>query len=392
MRTPGVPRLLRAINDRAALELLLSQGPLTRPEIGRLTGLSKPTASAMLARLQQAGLVVLDGVREGATGRSAELYRINAEASYVCGLDVSPLRIAAEVADLSGRVTGSFVLETPGRSGVDAAARAVAAADGAAAAAGLSRDRLDQVVIAIQGAINPGTGRLAYAAHIPGWQGPDLVQRLQESLALPVMVENDVNLAALAEAEHGVARDVPCFVHVWVADGIGMAVVIGGALHRGATGGAGEIAYMPVATAPVMRHPRRTHTGGVQAFLGRSAQLRLLREHGARGTDPAAMITRAPGSALDALAERFAFTLAPVVGVLDPSLVVLAGDLATAGGEELRRRVEHELHCLTVPRPRVALSALEADPVLSGALLAALGRAREEIFSRSLPIPQGEQQ
>jgi len=83
MVTPGVPRLLRSINDRAALELLLAHGSLTRPEIGRLTGLSKPTASLLLARLQEAGLVVFDGTREGHTGRTAELYRINPDASYV---------------------------------------------------------------------------------------------------------------------------------------------------------------------------------------------------------------------------------------------------------------------------------------------------------------------
>ncbi|MER7368643.1 MarR family transcriptional regulator, partial [Nonomuraea wenchangensis] len=109
---PGTPSLLRAINDRAALRALLDRGPLTRPEIGALTGLSKPTASQLLARLQEAGLVVLDGVREGLPGRTAEVYRINPAAAYAGALDVTPDRIEARIADLTGAVVGEHTLPT----------------------------------------------------------------------------------------------------------------------------------------------------------------------------------------------------------------------------------------------------------------------------------------
>jgi predicted NBD/HSP70 family sugar kinase len=392
MVTPGVPRLLRSINDRAALELLLTHGSLTRPEIGRLTGLSKPTASLLLARLQEAGLVLFDGTREGLTGRTAELYRINPDASYVCGLDVTPQRIEASIAGLTGVIIGEFTLPTPGRSGVDAAARTAAAVDGAAQAAGLTRDRIDQVVIGVQGAINPQTRRLAYAAHQPGWQIPDLTEAISDRLGLPVAIENDVNLAALAEAEHGQATGVRDFVLLWVSSGIGMAVMIGGALHRGATGGAGEIAYMPVAGSPIMRNVRRTNTGGVQASLGRKAVLKLMRSHGRRGTDPAALVARAPEAALEEYAHRLALALATVTGILDPGLIVLTGDIPAAGGEALRARTERALHSYTLPRPPVRLSSIEGNPVLAGALLQALEQARLKIFSRTLPVPsQGEQ-
>ncbi|RMI29597.1 helix-turn-helix transcriptional regulator, partial [Actinomadura harenae] len=129
--TPGTPSLLRAINDRAALEVLLARGTLTRPELSRLTGISKPTASQLLARLEDSGLVMRDGVREGTPGRTAELYRIVPSAAHVAGLDVTPRRIIAAVADLTGAVVGEHVLATPGRANVDAAARAAAAVDGA---------------------------------------------------------------------------------------------------------------------------------------------------------------------------------------------------------------------------------------------------------------------
>lgn len=88
--TPGTPRVLRAMNDRAALDLLLAHGPLSRTRIGKLTGLSKPTASQLLARLEAAGLVLATGTSEGRPGPNAQLYAVNPVAAHAAGLDVTP--------------------------------------------------------------------------------------------------------------------------------------------------------------------------------------------------------------------------------------------------------------------------------------------------------------
>ena len=405
MPVPGTPSLLRSINDRAALEALLARGPLTRPQISELTGLSKPTASQLLARLEHAGLVVRDGIREGLPGRTAELYRLNAAVTHVAGADVTPTRIRATVADLTGTVVGEHTLPTPDRTRVNVVARMGEALDGAAAAAGLTRAQLDRAVIGIQGAVNPGTGRLGYAAHIPGWHIPDLTGTLSRGLGVRVAIENDVNLAALAELAAGRATGASDFVLLWVADGVGMAVVLNGTLHRGATGGAGEIGYMPAVGAPLMRDVRRTHTGGVHSITGGVAVLRLMREHGFRGRDATTALSRAAADvgaaraanraasdagaraerALTELAARLGATLATVVAVLDPALVVLTGDVLHAGGEPLRARVEQHLHSLTIPRPHVRLSSVQGNPVLAGALQQALQETREEVFSSTAP-------
>ena len=131
--------------------------------------------------------------------------------------------------------------------------------------------------------MNPSTGLLGYAAHQPGWHIPDLVEQLTDGLGVTVAVENDVNLAALAELAAGAAADSAGFVLVWVGDGVGMAIVLGGVLHRGATGGAGEVGYMPVAGAPVIRDVRRRNTGGLQSLVGAPAVRGLLGSHGLRG-------------------------------------------------------------------------------------------------------------
>ncbi|MEO3812555.1 ROK family transcriptional regulator [Sphaerisporangium sp. B11E5] len=396
---PGTPSLLRVINDRAALWLLLERGPLTRPELGTLTGLSKPTASQLLTRLREAGLVVPDGMREGLPGRTAELYRINPAAAHVAALDVTPARIAAAVADVTGRVLGEFRLPTPGRAAGDVAGRVRAAVAGACAAAGVAASAPRRVVIGVQGAIDPATGRLGYAAHMPGWHIPGLVAALGDALGVPVEVENDVNLVALAERSHGAARGHQDFALLWAGDGIGAALVLGGRLHRGATGGAGEVGYMPIAGAPTARDTGKRGDHGFQSLAGGPAVLRLLRSHGLRGTDPARAVAAAvrdaasggpragrAEAALGELAARLATGLAPVVAVADPGLVVLTGATLLAGGTTLAALVERELHALTLPRPPVRLSAVDGDPVLTGALGLALAATRDELFG-AVPGP-----
>ena len=248
--TPGTPRLLRAMNDRAALDLLLSQGPLSRTTLGNLTGLSKPTASQLLSRLESAGLVRASGTSAGRPGPNAQLYEINGGIAYVAGLDVTPTRIRSAVADLTGKVVGSYELPTPGRSAKGTVERVVKAIDGALGEAGLTRDRLHRVSIGTPGGFDPTTGRLRYATHLPGWHAPHLLEELAAAIAVPLEVENDVNLAAVAEQQVGHANSSDNFVMLWGEEGIGAAIVIGGHLVRGATGGAGEVAFMPLPEVP----------------------------------------------------------------------------------------------------------------------------------------------
>jgi predicted NBD/HSP70 family sugar kinase len=392
--------LLRAINDRAALEVLLERGPLTRSQLASITGISKPTASQLLVRLQASGLVVRDGIREGLPGRTAELYRVNPTASYVAGVDVTPGRIAVRVAEITGQVIGEHELATPGRSGGKVVDRVRAAIDGACDPAGIGISQLGRVVIGVPGAVNPATGRLYYAPHMSGWHVPQLVETMSAGLGVPVAVENDVNLVAEAEQAYGIATDVPSFAVVWIGNGIGMALIIDGRLYRGWTGGAGEVGYMPVPGAATAREVGRTANHGMQAYAGGPAVHKIMRSHGFRGHDPADAVQFAARAltngragerrqrahfALCEVAGRVAMGLAAIVAVVDPALVVLTGSVALAGDEPLRARIEQELHAISLPRPPVRLSVLSAEPVLEGALVLALRQAQDELFTCKMP-------
>ncbi|MER6491091.1 ROK family transcriptional regulator [Streptomyces griseorubiginosus] len=394
----GTPRTLRAMNDRAALDLLLEHGPLSRTRIGKLTGLSKPTASQLLARLEASGLVLATGTSEGRPGPNAQLYEVDPTAAYAAGLDVTPERILAAVADITGRTVGSYELPTPGRRPTQPVVRQVTdALDGAVKAAGLARGDLHRLVIGTPGAFDPNTGRLRYASHLPGWHTPALLDEIAAVLPMPVEYENDVNLVAVAEQRLGAARGHEDFVLLWNEGGLGAALVLGGRLHRGWTGGAGEVGFLPVPGAPLVRHVTKANSGGYQELAGSQAIPRLARElgmtdipSGPYAEAAAALVERAVTEdtvlnrlLLQTYATRLATGLASLVSVLDPELVVLSGASLTAGGETLRDLVQDELEELAASRPRLVVGDVREHPVLRGALESALAATRDEVFDTS---------
>ncbi|WP_432023649.1 ROK family transcriptional regulator [Streptomyces parvus] len=396
--TPGTPRVLRAMNDRAALDLLLEHGPLSRTRIGKLTGLSKPTASQLLARLEAAGLVLATGTSEGRPGPSAQLYTVNPRAAHVAGLDVNGQRIVAAVADVTGATVGQFELATPGRR-ADSVVRQVAdALDGAVKEAGLTRADVHRIVIGTPGAFDPGTGRLRYASHLPGWHSPTLLDELAAFLPMPVEYENDVNLVAVAEQRLGAARGHEDFVLLWNEEGLGAALVINGRLHRGFTGGAGEVGFLPVPGTPLVRQVVKANSGGFQELAGAQAVPRLAKALGIdtpqqpHAKAAAGLLARAADAyeedeALTELlrqyAQRLATGLASVTAVLDPGLIVLSGGAVAAGGEILRSLIQSELAELAASRPRLVVGEIDRTPVLRGALERALADTRDEVFDTS---------
>ncbi|UFQ15707.1 MULTISPECIES: ROK family transcriptional regulator [Streptomyces] len=381
--TPGTPRVLRAMNDRAVLDLLVVHGPLTRTRIGELTGLSKPTTSQLLGRLEAAGLVHTTGSLSGRPGPNALLYEIDPGAGHVAALSADPTGITALVADITGTVLGTERVEADAIADDvrHRTAQLVAeAVDGALRQAGLGHDDLRAAVIGTPGAIDPHTGQLRYAPHLPGWHSRTLRDDLAAVLGTPVAIENDVNLAAVAEQYEGAAQDHDNYVLAWLDEGVGAAIVLGGTLLRGATGGAGEIGYMPLPGAPLVRGgPEATlgphgGGGGFQSLVSAPVVRELA------GPDASLADAFADDTILAEVARRLATGIAAVIAVVDPELVVLSGAVAQAGGDKLRGRVEEELTGLALPCPQVRVSELDGDPILTGALRSALTQARDQVF------------
>ncbi|WP_405112953.1 ROK family transcriptional regulator [Micromonospora sp. NBC_01405] len=384
-RLPGTPRLLRALNDRATLELLLERGPLTRARIGELTGLSKVTASQLVERLEERGLVARVGEQAGGRGPNAQLYAVRPSSAYVVGVEVGADRVVAACADITGAVTGRVEQST--RDTDDPVGVVHNAVVQAASSAGAELSVVRRVVLGTPGLVDPGTGDITFAFNLPRWHR-GLLAALREDLDTPVVFENDVNLAAVAEAQSGAARELADFVLVWLGAGVGLAIMLGGRLHHGSSGAAGEIGYLPVPGAPIPRDVSRRAKPAFQQLAGSDAVLAVAREHGIVA-DCAAEAVRAAVEAdaapvLDELARRLALGVASTCVVLDPPLVVLAGEVGRAGGAALAGRVQREVAAITLVRPRVVPSGLTEEPVLHGALRTALDAVRDEVFGSTV--------
>jgi predicted NBD/HSP70 family sugar kinase len=384
---PGTPRLLRALNDRAALELLLAKGPLTRAQLGEFTGLSKVTASQLVERLEERGLVTRVGELAGGRGPNAQMYAVVPATAYVVGVEVGPQHVVAAAADITGKIAGRVDVSI---GDADDPVRVVhAAVVEAAEAAGAPLSRVRRVVLGTPGLVDPATGEISFAWDLPKWHR-GLLGALRADLDRPVVFENDVNLAAIAEQHTGAAVGVSDFVLIWVGRGVGLAVILGGRLHRGTTGAAGEIGYLPVPGAPVPRDVSRRAKGSFQQLIGADAVRAVAREHGFKAASGAEAVRAAiaagtrGGPVLDEIARRLALGVAAVGVVLDPALVVLAGDIGQAGAMALAQRVQHEVAAISLASPRVVSTEVASEPVLIGALLTGLDAVREEVFGSTI--------
>ena len=387
-RRPGTPSLLRELNDRSALELLLAGGPMTRAQLGEHTGLSKVTASQLLARLEERGIVAVAGEQAGGRGPNAALYAVVPSTAYVAGLHVEQGEISAGVADITGNVAARISVNPSEAEDPVALVRGAVLA--ACASAGVPPDSLRAFVIGTPGVLDPRTGDPRLAVNLPAWH-EGVLAALRTDLGRPVTLENDVNLAAMAERAVGAAVGVEDFVLVWIGVGLGLATVLAGRLHRGVGGAAGEIGYLPVPGVPLPADVTHPETGAFQRLVGAQALVPLAAQYGFAGPTAAACVRAAVSASaagdaratafLGELAGRVATGVAAVSVVLDPGLVVLGGDVGLAGGTALADLVAAEVGRICPARPAVVPTAVTGGPVLRGAILAAVEQARAELLA-----------
>jgi predicted NBD/HSP70 family sugar kinase/biotin operon repressor len=400
----GGPPLLRRINSAHVLNVLRRSGPLSLSALAEQTGLSRPTIGQVVDQLHAAGLVTdadPDGTALARTGRPARLVRFRAEAGYVLGIDIGRHKVGVMVADLAGHVVARHRRANFGaNSSADILAALRRAAREALAEAGVSRGDVASVAAGTPGLVDRARGAVVMAPGLPGWE-IDLAQELRRSFRCPVLVENDANLAVLAERRHGLARDAHTVVFILWGERVGAGILIGNHLLRGAANAAGEIGFLSLdggATA----EPDPFGRGPFERLVVADAVIEAARAAASRdGGELAGLLATAPDR-LDAeavfaaaahgdqaaarvvhtIAARFARGLAPVLLVLDPDLVVIGAGLSRAG-DALLTAIETCVRPLTLVPPKLTLSELGEEAVTLGAVELALADAQR----RLLPAP-----
>jgi predicted NBD/HSP70 family sugar kinase len=366
----GSLEALRRLNRLRVIHALRDQGQISRAEIARRTGLSRSTVSSLVSDLQADGLVVERGEPGAAHGtqggRPPILLSFDASAGAAVGIDFGHSHLRVAVSDLSSRILAerAVPLDTDhaAEQGLDAAAELVAEL---LAEANLDEAQVIGAGMGLPGPILQEDGLVGSSAILPGWVGVRAVAEMRRRLDVPILVDNDANLGALAEAAFGAGQDASDLIYLKVASGIGAGLLLNGRLYRGTGGLAGELGHFLVdPNGLVCRCGNRgcletlAATGALVELLGRShgddmtvqRMLDLARAGDVGCRRVIADAGRAIGRAISML-----------INVLNPELVVVGGDLAAAG-DLLLDGVRDSIARAALP------SAAEAAEVVTGVL------------------------
>jgi predicted NBD/HSP70 family sugar kinase len=304
------------------------------------------------------------------------------EAALVLGLDLGARFLRGAICDLAGEVRARQDLELRAADVDEALTAAAALRDSLVETSGLDGNLIDSAVVGVPGVVEVRTGKLSLAANVQGLEGRPLADDLRERLGFPVVLENDINLAALGERWAGVARGVADFVFLSVGTGMGAGLVLEGELHRGYHGAAGEVDFAllglgnevdPSAPAISELAAQLAREGNGQTGVVPPFDVRALFA-AARGGDP---LGRA---VVQEEARRIALHIAPIAAVADVGLVVLGGGIGANGDLLLEPIRGHLGEWLPYP-PRIETSSLGEAAVLMGALAVGQRAALDNVFA-----------
>jgi glucokinase-like ROK family protein len=323
------------------VESLRQLGVASRAEIARQTGLSRSTVSSLVSELEAEGLIVDHPGADGGGrmvqgGRPPMLIALGRRAGIALGIDFGKRHLAVAASDLSHTVLAEEWREMEddydAAGGLDGAAALV---EEVLERAEAPRDIVIGVGLGLPGPIHVSTGTVGSSAILPGWVGVRVAEEMGKRLRLPVLVDNDANLGALAELHWGAGRGCSHFAYLKVATGIGAGLVIRGRLFRGAGGTAGEIGHTTVDEAgQVCRCGSR---GCLETVAAAPAIVELMRSTLGDDLTAEAVIERAadgdPGCrrVIDDAGRHIGSAIADLCNLFNPERIVVGGTLGAAG-------------------------------------------------------------
>ncbi|MGP3986858.1 ROK family transcriptional regulator [Streptomyces sp. 3N207] len=334
METPGSQSSLHRANLERVVRAVRMAGSLTQAEIARTTGLSAATVSNIVRELKDAGTVEVTPTSSG--GRRARAVSLSADAGIVVGVDFGHSHLRVAVGNLAHTVLAEDAepidVDASADQGFDRAEQLVRRLVGES---GISPAKVIGIGLGVPGPIDMETGVLGSTAILPGWVGTNPRDELTTRMGVPVYVDNDANLGALGEQVWGAGHGARDLAYIKVASGVGAGLVINGQIYRGPGGTAGEIGHITLdESGPVCRCGNR---GCLETFTAARYVLPLL--HSSHGPDlTMARVVRLaaegdPGCrrVVADIGRHIGSGVASLCNLLNPSRVVLGGDLAEAG-------------------------------------------------------------
>jgi predicted NBD/HSP70 family sugar kinase len=376
----AIPPLLKDLNERTVYDTIRLGSPISRAEISRQAGISKPTVSLALQALFDAGLVRETDPKPGRPRYGAVFFEPVPDAALVLGLDLGARFLRGAICDLSGAVRARQDVELPDVEVGKALATIVKLRTSLVESSGLAAELIDSAVVGVP-AVVEDSGRLSMATNVPGLEGRDFRVELVEALGLPVTLDNDINLAARGEQWLGVARGVDDFVFLSIGTGLGAGLVLGGEPHRGRNGAAGEVDLVSAGRDDVIDPCAAAVSALTARLAAQGVETQLKPPYDARTVFGAARAGDLLGrQVVQEEARRIALHIAPIAAVTDVALVVVGGGIG-ANGDLLLDPIRSLLADWLPFPPRVEVSGLGDAAVLMGALAVGLGAAQERVLA-----------
>lgn len=355
-------------------ELLRDGRPWTRAEIAEVTGLARSTVAGRIDVLMRLGLIAPFGDARSTGGRPPALFAFNPAARVVAGVDVGATHVRTALTDLSGTILGEHNTDLDVAEGPEQVlALVVGEIKTLLGTTKSTPGGLAAIGIGLPGPVEHRTGRPISPPIMPGWDRYDVPARLQRDLAVPVLVDNDVNIMALGERRSHFA-DIDDLVLIKIATGIGSGIISGGVLQRGAQGTAGDLGHVRVPGAADV--PCRCgNTGCLEAVAAGPALAAAMRERGgaaASGQDVVDLVRSGDRTAIEVVRQAgrdIGDVVATMVNLINPSVVVIGGQLAAAG-EQLIAGLRERVYQRSLP---LATENLRIVPSRSGAEAGVLG-------------------
>lgn len=349
------------------LQLIREKGPISRAELARQTGFSKPTVSGVVHDLLAVRLINELGFAESSGGRPAVLVEFNTRAGFVVGIDVGGTSSRVALADLQGKVLAVRRERTDKTNDVALISQLKRLQKTICEVAKVEQRELVRVGIGTPGVVEPRTRSIGYAPNLPILETPDFTRRLEDSLGVPASLYNDVNLAALGEQAQGAGQGVDSFVFIGIGTGLGFGLVLGGELFEGFKGRAGEFGYLP--------SPLKSGVT-LEDMLCSAALARSHRASGGSGAPQAAFAEAEAGSepglsVIRTFIKRLVWLFTALSTLLDPEKLILGGGVGRRFAPflpELRSALEQTSQII----PELAISQLGDDAGLLGAVAVAL--------------------
>jgi predicted NBD/HSP70 family sugar kinase len=372
------PLVMKTLNAIELLELIRTNGPVSRAQLATRSRLSKPTVSDQVDSLISRSLVMEAGPGNAGIrgGKKPTLLEFNCGYGQILSADIGPEWMRFAAADLCGNFLIREQLATTPEKGARAVVRTLKRGLEDLLAR-VPEANIRVISVAVPGIVDVRQGVVLETDNVFGWRDVKLTEELSKEFDLPVRIDNDVNMAALAELSAGSAPDN--FVFIRLHTGIGSAVVLGGELHHGAHWAAGEIGHMllDIRALDAEANPR----GYLESVVGQDRVRERIRKLARRGGR-----TGAEQQAAGDVALHLGSAIANIASVYDPEAIILLGEPFGAVLDEIRR-VTRKL----VPWPvEIRLSKLGEDAALHGALAAGLNHAFGQIARTLQTVAAGQ--